>query len=268
MSALRKDRPAAKGLPIVRQARELLWAVQDQLTTLRSIARSQNRLVSAQEMHLRRIEMLVDRLSREHLEEASKRYADARHLARFERQVFSQSGEDGILAEVFRRIGEGARTCVEFGVGDGLENNTAFLLCQGWRGWWLEGDTELVRQIETGLGPLIARGQLRVEACFIESSSIAGKFETLGVPVEVDLLSIDIDGNDYWVWKALIERKWRPRVVVIEYNAIFPPGVRWTILENPAHRWDGSGYQGASLTALVELAETCGYALVGARATG
>ena len=67
------------------------------------------------------------------------RYQDPRRLNRHEHQVYSQNGEDGIIAEVFRRIGVRARSFIEIGVGDGVENNTTHLLLQGWSGCWLEG---------------------------------------------------------------------------------------------------------------------------------
>jgi len=260
------DSAVAGGLPILRQAKELLWITRDHL---RALQRLDGRVLDLQHelnASLRRIETLLYRLARDQSSEAKERYADPRHLAHFERQVFSQSGEDGILAEIFRRIGSGTKTFVEFGAGDGLENNTAFLLCQGWSGFWLEGDPKLVRQIEAGLGPLIESGHLRIAERFIKAATIAATFCELAIPAEVDLLSIDIDGNDYWIWKALHE--YRPRVIVVEYNAIFPPGVRWTILEDPEHRWDGSGYVGASLTSFVELAETRGYSLVACSRNG
>src|SRR5215210_7193208 len=68
---------------------------------------------------------------------ASPKYADRRKLNHFEFQVFSQNGEDGIIGEIFRRIGTRSRRFIEIGVGNGLENNTAFLLAQGWLGGWI-----------------------------------------------------------------------------------------------------------------------------------
>src|SRR6476660_9739248 len=80
-----------------------------------------------------------------HLLAADPRQSDPRSLNRFEYKAFSQSGEDGILHEIFRRIGlEGAGTFIEIGVGDGLENNTLQLLQMGWRGLWLEADPRRV----------------------------------------------------------------------------------------------------------------------------
>ena len=86
------------------------------------------------------------------------------------------------------------------------------------------------------------------------------------LPRELDLLSIDIDGNDYFVWEAITAIE--PRVVVIEYNSKFPPPMRWTIRYDPAHEWDGSDQFGASLQSLADLGIRKGYRLVGCNITG
>jgi hypothetical protein len=86
------------------------------------------------------------------------------------------------------------------------------------------------------------------------------------VPVDFDVLSIDIDGNDYWVWKAI--QRWQPRLVVIEYNADYPPPVRWVMQENLDHRWNGTNYYGASLTSYVLLGRQKGYTLVATDSRG
>jgi hypothetical protein len=86
------------------------------------------------------------------------------------------------------------------------------------------------------------------------------------VPAEFDVLSIDIDGNDYWVWSAI--RRWRPRLVVIEYNAAYPPPRKWVMQLNPDHVWDGTTYYGASLTSLVNLGREKGYVLVATDSAG
>lgn len=96
---------------------------------------------------------------------------------------------------------------------------------------------------------------------FVTKENISSIFKDNHVPTEFDLLSIDIDGNDYWVWDALQEYK--PRVVVIEYNASYPPPQKMVIPYNPNFVWDGTFYYGASLTSLSKLAKKLGYALLG-----
>lgn len=191
-----------------------------------------------------------------------KRSRDPGHLARFERRVHSQNGEDGILAEIFRRIGTTDRTFVEFGIEDGAQCNTRHLLESGWQGVWIEGDPARAARARTlaGVRPC------RVESAFLTRDNVAEVFARAGVPAALDLLSIDVDGNDYHLWEALAG--YRARVVAIEYNASFLPGTRWVMPYDPAHVWDRSRHAGASLDSLVELGERLGYVLVGCNWTG
>ena len=202
--------------------------------------------------------MISDYLER-HLYQNSK-YSDAARLNRSEHQIFSQAGEDGILAEIFHRIGAGSRFFVEFGVGNGRENNSAALLLQNWQGLWLEGNPKFIKSIQTQFRNCLASRQLKLRQTFITAENIVSLFEEAGVPQEFDLLSIDIDGNDYHVWKTL--GGYRPRVVVIEYNAIFPPQVAWTMPYRADYQWDESSWTGASLRSLYELGQQLGYELV------
>jgi hypothetical protein len=197
---------------------------------------------------------------------ASPRYAASGNLGRFHHQVFSQHGEDGIIAEIFRRIGTTTRTFVESGVGDGLENNTAYLLLQGWRGAWIEGAAGSVAKIRTTFRRQIDERRLSVTQALITAENIDRVFADAGVPADVDLLSLDIDRNTYWAWKALTTLT--PRVIVVEYNAVFPPGVDWAVDYQANRGWNGTAYFGASLTAYERLGREKGYALVGCSANG
>ena len=196
----------------------------------------------------------------------SPRLADSRRLVKFGRRVYSQSDEDGILHEIFRRIGEGQRTFVELGSGDGLENNTLFLLTQGWRGLWLEGSARRVAAAKKSLAREIREGRLTVAQHFVTAKNIDGAIARQAPSAEIDLLSIDLDGNDYYILEAIQSVK--PRVIVAEYNAKFPPDVAWAIEYNEAHRWDGTDYFGASLKALELLLAKRGYALAGCNLLG
>jgi len=185
--------------------------------------------------------------------------AVTRQLEPPERSAASQQGEDAILRDIFFRIGPGRRFFVEFGVEDGSVCNTSLLAARyGWGGLYIEADPQDAQKLRRRWA---ARSDIVVFAEFVTAENIAGLFADAGVPAEPDLLSIDIDGNDYWVWKALGE--YRPRVVVIEYNAAYPPPRRWIMAYNPAHRWDRTSYFGASLSALTDLGAQLGYALIG-----
>jgi hypothetical protein len=197
---------------------------------------------------------------------AQPRYNDPLRLERFGLKVYSQNDEDGILAEIFRRIGTANTGFLEFGVENGLENNTLCLLEQGWSGAWLEGSRDCVSAIETGFRRKIDAGRLCVRQAVVDRDNINDLVRALALPHDLDLLSIDVDGNDYHIWEALTAIE--PRVVVIEYNAKFPPPMRWVMGYDPAHRWDGTDQIGASLETMADLGWRKGYRLVGCNITG
>ncbi len=209
-------------------------------------------------------EILLDEHLKKHLLE-NPRY-EGKKLNRFEFQVFSQGGEDGLIEEIFQRIGATDQYFVEFGVGNGSESNTTYLLLKDWRGLWIESGEKNVGQINKTYRSLIERQQLRVRREFITAENIDSIFKAAEVPETFDLLSIDIDRNDYWVWKAL--SRYRPRVVVIEYNAVLPPSLEWIVKYEARTSWDGSSHQGASLKSLELLGARKGYRLVGCSFTG
>lgn len=191
------------------------------------------------------------------------KYRDPKRLAAHEAQLFSQNGEDGLIAEIFRRIGPGAKTFVEIGVGDGLQNNTALLLSQGWAGWWFEADEGNLAAIRKHFSKRLERKELRLVRAFIDAGNIRQLLADNSVPPEPDFLSLDIDLNTYYVWEAMLPHV-RARVFSVEYNGYFPAGVDWKVDYDPKAVWDyTSHYWGASLKALETLARPHGYQLVG-----
>lgn len=195
----------------------------------------------------------------------SARNADDRRLLKYGYCVYSQSDEDGILHEILRRIGDGGRRFVEIGSGDGLENNTLFLLIQGWHGLWIEGSPRKAASAKKLHEAEIAEGRLQVAQQYATVANVDETIKRLA-PGELDVLSMDIDGNDYYVLGAI--QSVSPRVIVAEYNAKFPPDVRWIMEHNEAHRWDSTDYFGASLKALETLLSERGYLLVGCNLLG
>ena len=190
-----------------------------------------------------------------------ERYRDPKRLAGSEFQVCSQNGEDGILAEIFRRIGTKDRTFLEIGVGNGRENNTAYLLAKGWSGCWVEGDRQFSGEIRNHFRSRISEGSLKLIELFVSAENISPTLKSHGVPEELDLLSIDVDQNTYWIWSALSHL--RARVVVVEYNATLPPSFDWKVEYDPRACWDGTFRYGASLKAYETLGHRLGYHLVG-----
>ncbi|MBL8688737.1 MAG: FkbM family methyltransferase [Rhodospirillaceae bacterium] len=197
---------------------------------------------------------------------ADPRYADPRRLLRHGRKVYSQGDEDGLIAEIFRRIGEGGRRFIEIGSGDGLENNTTCLLLSGWSGVWVDAMPNHVEAAGKSFADQIEARQLVLHQARVNRETIDDLLAQLWQGPDPDLLSLDIDGNDYHVLAAIT--RFRPRVMVLEYNGKFPPPMSWVMKYNPAHGWDGSDYFGASLAALTRLAETRGYRLVGCSIMG
>jgi len=195
-----------------------------------------------------------------------ERYADPKRLERFGFSIGSQNEEDGMLVEVFRRIGEGNRTFFEFGVGTGLQNNTYYFLLTGWKGWWIEINAPKVQFMRSHFAPAILEKRLVLSDTPVDAGNIEAICTQMGIPDEIDLLSIDIDGNDYHVFAAM--ERVKARVVVLEYNGSFPPPQRMVGAYDPSYSYNENTYIGASLQSLTDLAEKKGYQLVGCNVTG
>ena len=194
------------------------------------------------------------------------RYKDDKRLLKYGFKAYSQADEDGIIQEIFQRIGVTNKTFIEIGVGDGLENNTLFLLLKGWKGFWVDGDLKNIKAIHNKFLFLKDSGRLSIKQVWIDKDNIDSLINDFGLPQEIDLLSIDIDGNDYHVFKNIVSLN--PRVVVIEYNAKLPPPVKWVMTYNQCHTKTNTDYFGASLKSFEYLFQKKGYLLVGCNITG
>ncbi|HEY1317302.1 MAG TPA: FkbM family methyltransferase [Gaiella sp.] len=184
-------------------------------------------------------------------------------------RVHSQNGEDGILAYLLDRIGPTTRQVVEFGIGDGTECCAANLvLAFGWAAHLLEANAEDARAA-AALYADRAGDRVHVDHTAVEPDTVDALLSQ-HVEQVFDVLSLDIDGNDYWVLEAL--QAVRPRVIVVEYNATFGPERSVTIPYTRGfdrYRAHASGfYHGASLTALARLGERKGYVLAGCDSRG
>ncbi|APU16015.1 MULTISPECIES: hypothetical protein [Actinoalloteichus] len=178
-------------------------------------------------------------------------------LSEHEFQLLSQNGEDGVILEILRRIGVTDGFFVEFGVETGREGNCIALAdVLGWRGLFMEADGAHNHHLHQKYR---WNDRVRTLHAMVTPERIEELFREGEVPAEPDVVSIDIDGGDYWVWDAMAD--YRPRVVVIEYNSALDPD-RALVQPRDAPGWDGTDYFGASLGALVELAERKGYRLV------
>lgn len=230
-------------LPIVREIRQIRDAVLD-------IRGDVNRLATKELVELLQFSILRE-----------PRYADPKRLLRFAHQTYSQNGEDGMIAEILRRIEAPSMKFLEIGVGDGLENNTLALLMKGWQGWWVDADRLAISSIASVFRRRIATGQLTTLSAAVTAENVEQLLGGLGIPKEFDVLSLDIDRNTYWVWAAI--GTYRPRLAIVEYNASFPPDVDWKIDYRADRGWNKTSYFGASLKAMELIGRQMGYSLVG-----
>ena len=189
------------------------------------------------------------------------------HLAEF--RAFSQFGEDGIIDWLIERLPGIPRSFVEFGAQDYREANTRLLLqLRNWRGLVMDGSSENIAAIESD--DVSWRHDLKAKAAFIDRDNINSLFEDSGFAGALGLVSIDVDGNDYWIWEALTVAS--PAIVVCEYNAVLGDlralvvPYRGDFHRSRAHH--SNLYFGASIRALIELGTRKGYAFVGTTSTG
>ena len=185
-------------------------------------------------------------------------------------KLFSQNEEDGIIHAIFDTVGEGSRRFVEIGAGTN-GGNSGFLASEcGWSGMMLEASSRRTDRLKMRFGPMGVACLTDWAAC----ENINDLILENGCEGEIDLLSIDIDGNDYWIWEAITACS--PRLVIIEYNSLFGPDRAVVVPYDPEfdrHRFaeaaeGGHYYFGASLQALNQLAEQKGYRLVATEPRG
>ncbi|MDH7797981.1 MULTISPECIES: hypothetical protein [unclassified Beijerinckia] len=181
------------------------------------------------------------------LNAADGRYSDPLRLGRAYSQVYSQHSEDGVLAEIFHRIGIRYRVFLEIGIEDGRECTTRLLLEQGWHGIWIEGDSEKAERARMLFRRYIQSGALKIVSAMVTTSNINELLDDAGAPPLFDLVSIDVDQNTSHIWRVLNRRS---RVVCVEYNASLPPSYPIEVPYDPIAVWDGSNWFGAGLKAL------------------
>ncbi|MCF8259748.1 MAG: hypothetical protein K9J12_03165 [Melioribacteraceae bacterium] len=190
-------------------------------------------------------------------------------LSDIEFKVFSQWGEDGIIQFLISKVPIQNKIFVEFGVENYLESNTRFLLMNNnWSGLILDGDENNIQSIRGK--KFYWRYDLKSEAVFITKDNINSVIKASGIAGDIGLLSIDIDGNDYWVWDSIDVIS--PRIIICEYNSIFGFEEAVTIPYdkdfNTTEAHFSNLYFGASLKALCILAEKKGYVFVGCSSAG
>ena len=185
-------------------------------------------------------------------EERQRRHPNP--LVRFGAKCFSQADEDGLTLEIIRRIGLSQGRFAEFGVGDGMQNNTLILAAMGWHGFWV-GNADLAFDPTSS-------ARLTYTKAWITADTIVDHFRAGSAAGPVDVVSLDLDSNDYHMVQALLQDGAAPALFIVEYNAKFPPPVRFVIRHDPAQVWGRDDYFGASLQSFADLFGAHGYRLV------
>jgi len=184
-----------------------------------------------------------------------------RTLLKYAHNEYSQNGEDGILAEVYKRLEIRKGWFVEFGAWDGKHmSNTYALLKKGWKGIGIESDHERILDLEVEAKK--HRGRLIPMEALIEvsgSKSLDNLLKTTKLPKDFELLSVDIDSYDWLIWQSFV--KYNPKVVVIEINSSIPVGIEHV---QPARMLspDENIYTSSSFTSMLKLGQSKGYTLV------
>lgn len=203
------------------------------------------------------------------LTQSSKHKKHVANLREVEFKVFSQWGDDGIIQWLVNNLEFPNKTFIEFGVGNYRESNTRFLMMNNnWSGLVMDGSEANIAQIVNS--EYFWQYDLQAKAAFITKDNINSLVQSAGFDEEVGILHIDLDGNDYWIWKTL--NVIRPIVVILEYNSVF--GIDRAITVPYAERFVRQSahhtclYAGASLRALDDLSKQKGYRFVGSNSAG
>ena len=192
-----------------------------------------------------------------------------KELSFYEASLFSQNGEDGIIRYIFSQIGFESRHFVEFGFGAHQCNSLRLILYENFKGLMIDGSEEQCRifNLTCKVKDIF---DVHAANAFINRDNLEHLIRSNNIPAEIDFLSIDVDGNDYWFWECL--QYINPRVICIEYNSGIGSRYSWTIpYSKEFERFSAhpSGFfAGASIKALESLGEKKGYRLVGCDTTG
>jgi len=191
------------------------------------------------------------------------------HLSDAEFRVYSQWGEDGILEWLIQRIPISSDCFIEFGVENYREANTRFLLInRNWKGLIMDASSEFMRTVRQD--EVYWRYDLRAVSAFVDRENINSLIAKNGIAGNIGVLSIDVDGNDYWIWEAI--EVVNPDIVVCEYNGVFgdlhPITIPYAADFYRTRAHSSNLYFGASIGALSLLADRKGYELVGTNRAG
>ncbi len=185
-------------------------------------------------------------------------------LIKFGWKIYSQNDEDGIINEIFKRIKIKHNFFVEIGTGTHFENNTLNLLCEGWRGVWIDANKKYIKNYENLLLSKIPKECLQLLNLKIYSKNINVLKTKLNIQDEIDFLSIDIDSHEIEILENL---DFSPRVICVEYNAKFRGNFKFKFSKNDTSNLS-TDFWGNSLSSINDCLSKKGYSLVGCNLTG
>lgn len=178
-------------------------------------------------------------------------------FVKYGKKCFSQADEDGLIIEIIRRLKIENGTFAEFGCGDGRQNNSLILLALNWRGIWVGGQDLVINVLNSK--------RLKFLKSWVTLDNILETYKS-GVEAldikNIDLVSMDLDGNDLYFIEELLSNGVAPKIFIAEYNGKFPPPVKFTIEYDPNYTWKSDDYTSVSLCSLVELFEQYDYKLI------
>jgi len=152
------------------------------------------------------------------------RILDSARPLTWEFSGFSQNGEDGIIDYLCSKLTETNKYFIEIGCSNGIENNTAFLaFVKKYSGLWIDGDQEEIKKAQKVLPFYV-----RISQLFVNQSNLK-QLDALALFKNPDVLSLDIDGNDYYILKLLLENGYKPKIIIVEYNSAYGPEKSMTI---------------------------------------
>lgn len=241
-----------------------LASVQQQLASVQPLRKTLNEITGASQG----VQILLSL----HYQELACRGLPLPELSNTEFRCFSQNGEDGLLLYLFSLIGTTNKRAVEICVGDGIECNIANLVINhGWQSLMFDGDKDAIRrgnEFYSRCQDTFCRLPVMVSA-WITAENVNALIAEHGFAGNIDLLSLDLDGMDYWIWKALTTVV--PRAVILEFNAVWGPHLSVSVPYKADFRLDVSKrpyYCGASLAAWAKLCREKRYRLVGVLSVG
>jgi len=198
---------------------------------------------------------------------------DTKKINDYEASIFSQWGEDGIIQYLIHKLKiEKEGIFVEFGVDDYVESNTRYLLFKNnWNGFVIDSNKDNINKIKNSY--YFWKYNLEAQCHFITINNINKIISSFLKKRKLDLMSIDLDGNDYWILKCLSLNVFRPKILICEYNSIFGNKIGVTVpyqedFNRNINKKYSKVYYGASIKALVNLADSKGYLFLGSNSNG